>query len=98
IATVALGIASQVRSMAYAYFDANEKLRRSKAILKSAERVLKVARTETSKDSLDKLAETEAEADVVYERIEELRALGEANAALAGLYGVMGTNYNEPCP
>jgi len=92
---VAIGIESQVRSAAASYFRSLEDLRYSDASLRSAERLLKSLRAKALSNDVTKLAVLEAEADKLEDEIDRLRALGEANAALAELHTAMGTNYQE---
>jgi outer membrane protein TolC len=66
--------------------------------LSSARQVLSIARTRAEKKDLDRIALSEAGADVRQNEIEYLRALGEANASLAELQGALGTNYTEELP
>lgn len=54
-----------------------------------------MARARADRDDLDRIALSEAKADMFQNRIEYTRALGETNATLAELQGAMGTNYNE---
>lgn len=96
--TVALGITSQVRVAGLQYYDSLDELQSTRAALSSTDEVLKVAKDRSSRDDLDRLALREAEANVLQNRIENTRALGEANALLAELQGAMGTNYHEPAP
>jgi len=93
---VAIGIESQVRSAAASYFRSLQDLRYSDASLRSTERLLKALRAKALSNDVTKLAVLEAEADKLEEEIDRLRALGEANAALAELHTAMGTNYQEP--
>jgi outer membrane protein, multidrug efflux system len=96
--TVALAITSQVRVAGLQYFDSLDELQSTRAALVSTAEVLKVAKDRSSRDDLDLLALREAEANMLQNRIENTRALGEANALLAELQGTMGANYNEPAP
>jgi outer membrane protein TolC len=95
IGAVALGITTQVRSAALKYYNAMDELRSAKASLVSTRKVLRVQRNRTDRDGQDRLALEEAEGDVLQERIEKLRATGEAQGQLAELHSAMGTNYNE---
>jgi outer membrane protein TolC len=92
---VALGIASQVRTAAVAYFDAMDEVRSTQAALRSSRDVLKIASDRFSKDDLDRLALEEARANALQGSIEMTRAVAEANAALAELQSAMGVNYGE---
>jgi outer membrane protein TolC len=96
IGAVALGITSEVRTNALRYYNAMDELRSSNASLASARKVLRVQRERTQRDGQDRLALEEAEGDVLQEKIERIRAMGEAQGQLAELHGAMGTNYNEP--
>lgn len=96
--SVALGIASQVRVAALEYFDSIDELQTTSEALGTTQQVLTVAQARAERDDLDRIALREARADVLQNRIERTRALGEANASLAELQGAMGTNYNEGLP
>lgn len=92
---VTLGIAVQARMAALSYFRSLKELEYAASALKSAERVLRSARVKQASNDLTRLAFLEVQADTLEEEIDGVRALGEANAALAELYATMGTNYNE---
>lgn len=96
IGAVALGITSQVRTQALKYYNAMDELRSSDAALKSTQKVLRIQRIRTQQDGQEKLSLEEAEGDVLQERIERIRSIGEAQGQLAELHSAMGTNYNEP--
>ncbi len=95
---VALGIASQVRVAALKYFDAMDEVQTAAEALGSSRQVLSVARTRAERKDLDRIALSEARADVLQSEIEYLTALGEANATMAELQGALGTNYTEELP
>ncbi len=96
IGAVALGITSEVRTHALRYYNAMDELRAANASLASARKVLRVQRDRTQRDGQDRLALEEAEGDVLQEKIERIRAMGESQGQLAELHSAMGTNYNEP--
>ena len=98
LGAVALALTSQVRVAGLAYNDALDELRSRDSSLAGSRKVLDVARIRASGDDLSQLELEEAEATVLQQKIQRLRALGEANAALAELQGALGTNYNEPIP
>ena len=54
--------------------------------------LLEVAKRRASNDDLDKLAESEARAEMILEKIEWQRAVGESNAGFAELRSAVGTN------
>ncbi|MEW6351629.1 MAG: hypothetical protein AB1646_21480 [Thermodesulfobacteriota bacterium] len=96
IATVALGITSQVRLAALKYFDAGDELASVRKALGGTTEVLQVAKQRRAMDDLDRVAFMEATANNLMYRVEFTRATGEANATLAELNGEMGINYFEP--
>ena len=96
--TVALGITSQVRIGALQYYDAMDELRSAEAALRGTEEVFSIARRRSSREDLDKISVQEAEASVVLDKLERVKALGDANAELAELRAAMGVNYSEPRP
>jgi len=98
LGTVALGITSQVRINALQYHDAMDELRSAESALRGTKEVFSIAQRRSSKEDLDRISEQEAEANVVLDKLERTKALGEANAELAELYAAMGTNYKEPKP
>lgn len=98
LGAVALALTSQVRLAALSYNDALDELQARDASLGASRKVLEVARIRASSNDLSQLELKEAEANVLQQKIQRLRALGEANAALAELQGALGTNYNEPIP
>ncbi len=92
---VALGITSQVRVGALKYFDALDEFRSSRESLVSSRRLLTAIEARHELRDLEKLAVEDAQGDFLEARIGQMRALGEANAALAALQSAMGTNYSE---
>jgi outer membrane protein TolC len=91
-----MGITSQVRKAALKYYDALDQLRSSEESLQASDMVLRIQRERTAREAQEKLALEEAEADVLEERINKTRALGEAQAMLSELESAIGSNYNEP--
>jgi len=87
-----------VRVAGLAYNDALDELRSRESSLAGSRKVLEVARMRAKGDDLSQLELEESEATVLQQKIQRLRALGEANAALAELQGALGTNYSEPIP
>jgi len=96
IGVVALGVTSQVRGAAIRYFDALDQLRAARSSAASSEKVIGIQRQRAARDAQQKLAVREAEGDLLRERIDVIRAIGEAQAFLAELQAAMGTNYKEP--
>lgn len=96
VGAVALGITSQVRIAGLKYFEALDKLRSAEESLKSSQKVLQITQEKLQRDAVAELAVDDAKAGLLQDRIEKIRGLGEANAALAELNAVMGMNYNEP--
>lgn len=96
--TVALGITSQVRLAALQYLDALEELQSTREILGSTSEVVDVVETRAAKEDVDRLTLEDARANLLQNKLDWTRSLGEANALLAELQGTMGTNYNEPRP
>ncbi|MEW6349001.1 MAG: TolC family protein [Thermodesulfobacteriota bacterium] len=94
-AAVAIGITAQVRSAALAYFRTLREVEYAEIGLRMSRKALLSARAKTADNDLTKLALLDIEADALEEEIEWLRALGEAQAALAELRSAMGTNYQE---
>ncbi len=95
---VALGITSQVRVAALAYDDSLDELETREAALAGSEKVQEIARKRVSSDDLSQLELEEAEGNLLYQRIQRIRAVGEANATLAELQSALGTNYKAPVP
>lgn len=98
IAAVAVGITSQVREAALKYFDAYDEFLTIESDLAGSQKVMTTAKTRAAMDDLDKLSEKEAEANVLQDQVERIRALGEANAILAELKAETGANYSESLP
>ncbi|MBM4327696.1 MAG: TolC family protein [Deltaproteobacteria bacterium] len=98
LGAVALGIASQVRVAALTYNDSLEECQTREAALAGSQKVLKMAQIRVAGDDLSQLQFEEAEANLLMQKIQRIRALGEANAACAELQSVLGTNYKEPAP
>jgi len=98
VGAVALGITSQVRIAALKYYETLDKLRNAEDSLKSSEKILQITREKLSRDAVGELAVDDAKANLLQDRIEKIRGLGEANAALAELNAAMGANYNESLP
>lgn len=93
---VALGIATQVRLAALNYDDARNELSSSEQALRSSSEVARVAATRTAKDDLDRISLDNVNADVLQDKLDRTKTLGEIHASLAELNGAVGTNYNEP--
>lgn len=98
IATVALGITSQVRVETLKYLDAVDELRSAESAVKNLERVFRNIQIKARKDMATGLEVRKAKGDVIEQQINRIRALGGANAALAELQSTVGTNYQEPVP
>lgn len=96
ISAVALTITSEVRIAALKYMDAVQNVVLAQQALAASEQVLKAKQARAALDSLQKLAVADSQAEVLQERIEVIRALGQAQAAKADLETAMGTNYHEP--
>jgi outer membrane protein TolC len=92
---VALGITSQVRVGALKYFDALDEFRSSRNSLASSRRLLAAIEARHELRDVERLAVEEAQGDFLEAKIDQMRTLGEANAALAALQSAMGTNYTE---
>jgi outer membrane protein TolC len=98
IGNVAIGIASQVRNAAMAYFDATAELKRTQDSLQSGKRVLRIVEQRLTSNAADKISVDETRADNLSDEIEYLRSLGEVNATWSELNSATGVNYNEPAP
>lgn len=98
LGAVALGITSQVRIAALKYIDAMDKLRSAEESLLSSNKVLQISEQRLVRDSASELAVEEARSNVLQDKIERIRSVGEANASLADLHMALGTNYKEPLP
>lgn len=96
VGAVAVSIASEVRVAVLDYIDALEEMRNGKKSLGDAREMLMVIRGRASKNEADRVSVEEAEGDILRERISGILALAGANATLAHLRSVLGTNYNEP--
>ncbi len=95
-AAVAIGVTAQVRSAALSYFRTLREAEYAEVGLGMSRKALAYARAKAADNDLSKLALLDVEGDAIEEEIEWLRALGEAQAALAELHSAMGTNYREP--
>ena len=95
---VALGITSQVRVAALTYRDAVEELQTREASVTGSRNVVHIAQVRTSSDDLSRLELEEAQGNLLFQKVQRIRAVGEANAALAELESVLGTNFDEPVP
>lgn len=98
IATVALGITSQVRVDALKYLDAIDELRSAESAVRNFQKISETTDVKAKKDMATGLEVRKARGDVTEQQIRKIRSLGEANAALAELRGTLGTNYQEPVP
>lgn len=98
LGAVALGITSQVRLAALVYDDSLDELETREAGLVGSEKVQEIARKRVSGDDLSQLELEEADGNLLYQRIQRIRAVGEANATLAELQSALGTNYKAPVP
>ncbi len=98
IAAVAIGITSQARTAALAYFNAIDDLKSARDALSGSRRLLASAENRFAMKDLKELELMKARAEDIEAGIQRLRALGEANALLADLNAATGTNYNEPPP
>lgn len=98
VAAIALGITSEVRISLLKYLEAGHKLSAAQESLAGSEKLLRMVSERTDRDAGTALAVDEARAGVLQERIEEMTALGEVNAALASLQSAVGTNYTEALP
>lgn len=96
--SVAIAIASQVRTAALNYFDSLDQLHSAERSLKGSREVMLASEERAARDDLGRLTAEEAKADSLEDVVERVRSIGEANATLAELYGAMGTNYTEPKP
>jgi outer membrane protein TolC len=96
ISVVALGITTQVRTAAIKYYDALDQLTSSQESAASSARLLTIQQRRALKDAQAKVAFMEAQADLLNERVDSLRATGEAQASLGELRSATGENYNEP--
>ncbi len=98
LGVVALGIASQVRVAALDYSEALAELKAVQGILESADRVRRTAKQKPPKDDIERIIAGDAKAAVLQDILERNKMLGEVNARLSELLGVLGTNYQEPVP
>jgi len=98
VGAVALGITSQVRVSALTYNDALDEFQTREAALAGSQKVLQIAQIRVSGDDLSQLEFEEAEGNLLYQKLQRIRALGEANATLAELQSALGTNFHEPIP
>jgi outer membrane protein TolC len=93
--TVALGITSQVRLAALQYFDSMEELQSTQEALGAMNKVMGVVEKRAAKEDLDRLTLEDARANLLQNKIDATKSIGEANAVLGELQGAMGTNYRE---
>jgi outer membrane protein TolC len=96
--TVALGITSQVHLAALQYFDSLDELQSTQAALGSMNEVMGVVEKRAAREDLDRLTLDDARANLLQNKIDWTKSLGEARATLGELQGTMGTNYSEPRP
>jgi outer membrane protein TolC len=95
VGAVALGITSEVRATDLKYRDAVGRLNTARKTHAASNEVLQMLNKRAAKDAQEKLALLEAEAETLSDRITEIRALGDAQGALAELRSAMGVNYVE---
>lgn len=92
VSAIALAIGSQARMAVLKYLWLLEQVKIKGDSLADSCSLLEVAKRRASNDDLDKLAESEARAEMILEKIEWQRAVGESNAGFAELRSAMGTN------
>jgi outer membrane protein TolC len=93
---VALAITAQVRLSALQYFDSLDELRSTQEALGAMNEVMGVVEKRAAKEDLDRLTLEDARANLLQNKIDMTKSLGEANATFGELQGTMGTNYREP--
>lgn len=95
MSAVALTLSSQARMAALDYFAALERLKTVEESLSSASRLYENAKKKNMDGALDRLTLKKTQADLIFEKIEQIRLIGETNACVAKLRSAMGLNYHE---
>lgn len=98
IGAVALGITSEVRAASLRYRDAVVRLQTADRTLAASNEILQMFKRRAAMDAQERLALLEAQAEIINDEINAIRARGEVQAALAELKSAMGTNYSEGLP
>ncbi len=93
---MALAITAQVRLAALQYFDSLDELQSTQEALGAMNEVMGVVEKRAASEDLDRLTLEDARANLLQNKIDLTKSLGEANATLGELQGTMGTNYREP--
>jgi outer membrane protein TolC len=92
---VALAISSEVRISALRCLESQEELQTINATIERATKHLRVARGKAKVGVLETVAVDDAQGNLIQEEIDQIRAVGEANARQCELSCAMGTNYTE---
>lgn len=95
IGAAAVGISSEVRLASLDYIDSLREAKSARGSVSDAEKLREVMRGRSTADETDRVSVRDARADVVEAKINEIRALAEANAAFARLKAALGSNYSE---
>uniref|UniRef100_A0A7C4ESW2 TolC family protein n=1 Tax=Desulfomonile tiedjei TaxID=2358 RepID=A0A7C4ESW2_9BACT len=96
LSAITLAVASQAGVAAKKFQIAREKAAlRAKAAV-AAERVMRAAEQRAQGSNLSEIAQIKARAELTGEKIELLKALGDANVCLAELRSALGVNYAAP--
>ncbi len=96
MSAIALTLSSEARMAALDYFAVLERLKTVEESLSSAMRLYENAKQKAIGGAVDRLTLKKTQADMIFEKIERIRLIGEANACLAKLRSAMGVNYHEP--
>ncbi len=95
---VALTIASQASIAAKKYQTAVQKASTRAQALDASEKAMKAAEVKVQGRNLSDVAQKKARADLIIEKIELIKSVGEANVCRAELKSALGTNYSVPVP
>jgi outer membrane protein TolC len=98
LAAVALSLASDARIAALDYLWTMERLERVEQSWKTCVKVYDAARERALGGAMAEISLKKIYADMIFERMELDRLLGEAHACLARTRSAMGVNYQAPLP
>ncbi|MGB9617564.1 MAG: TolC family protein, partial [Desulfomonilaceae bacterium] len=96
LSAITLAVAAQAGVAAKKFQIAREKAALRAKAAAAAERALTVAKQRAQGSNLSEIAQMKARAELTGEKIELLKALGDANVCLAELRSALGINYAAP--
>lgn len=98
MAAVGLTLAAQARMAALDYLSTLERLQTVEESLRGSVRVYENFKQKATQGAIKRLSLDKAYGDMIFDRLEKIRLLGEANACLAKIRSAMGINYQAPVP